>query len=81
MAGAFSNIRERLKKRGHVDYAVLFTTIALVAFGLLMLFSASFYYGQNRFGDGYYYVKRQIVGILIGFVAMFLLSKSTTTAG
>jgi len=74
MADLFSGLKSKLQKRGHVDYAVLFTTIALTAFGLLMLFSASFYYGQNRFGDGYYYVKRQLVGVVIGFVAMFVLA-------
>lgn len=61
-------------RRGHVDYVVLATTVALIAFGLLMMFSASFYYGQNRFGDGYYYIKKQILGIVIGGAAMFLLA-------
>lgn len=61
--------------RGHVDYVVLFTTLALVAFGLLMLFSASFYYGLNRFGDGYYYVRKQLIGIVLGGIAMFFLAR------
>ncbi len=62
-------------KQGRVDYAVLGTTIGLIAFGLLMLFSASFYYGQNRFGDGYYYIEKQLLGIAIGAVAMFFLAR------
>ena len=66
---------EKKQTRGHVDYVVLFTTLSLVAFGLLMLFSASFYYGLNRFGDGYYYVRKQLIGIAIGLVAMFMLSR------
>lgn len=74
MAGFYANIKNKMQKRGHVDYAVLFTTIALTVFGLLMLFSASFYYGQNRFGDGYYYLKRQLVGVVVGLVAMFFLA-------
>ena len=54
MAGFFSRLRERQKKKGHVDYLVLFLTIGIIAFGLVMLFSASFYYGLNRYGDGYH---------------------------
>ena len=62
-------------KQGHVDYVVLGTTIGLIAFGLLMLFSASFYYGQSRFGDGYYYIEKQLIGVAIGGMAMFVLAK------
>ncbi len=75
MAGFFSRLRERQKKKGHVDYLVLFLTIGIIAFGLVMLFSASFYYGLNRYGDGYHYVKRQLLGVLLGGAAMFVLSR------
>lgn len=61
-------------KRGHIDYILLATTLFIIAFGMMMLFSASFYYAQNKFGDGYYYITKQVQGILIGGVLMTLLA-------
>ena len=36
--------------------------------GLVVLFSASYPVGETNFGDGLYYVKRQLIGIVIGLV-------------
>lgn len=64
------------KKHGHVDYWMLCLIIILLAFGMLMMLSASYYYGiANRNGDGYYYVKQQLRGIIAGGVIMFILSR------
>jgi cell division protein FtsW len=47
----------------------------LLAFGLIMLSSASSALGFDRFGDAYYYVKRQIFsgllpGLLLGYIVL-----------
>ena len=39
-----------------------------------MVFSAGFYYAQARYGDEYYFIKRQGIWLLIGFVAMLAAS-------
>jgi cell division protein FtsW len=39
-----------------------------------MLFSASYYYAQKEFGDGLFYVKKQMIGFVIGFVALGFLA-------
>ena len=39
-----------------------------------MVFSAGFYYAQARYGDEYYFIKRQGIWLLIGFVAMIAAS-------
>lgn len=58
-----------------IDFTILFTTIVLVAIGVVMVFSASFYYSDQRWGDSLYFFKRQSLWAVIGFVAMFIASK------
>ncbi|MDD5431017.1 MAG: putative peptidoglycan glycosyltransferase FtsW [Candidatus Pacebacteria bacterium] len=51
------------------DYVMIFSTIILVVFGLVMLASASSYAGQTKFGDSYYYLKHQIFyGLSFGII-------------
>lgn len=55
---------------------ILFATIALVIFGLIILSSAGIVEGQKKFGSAYFYLKEQLLsGILPGLVAMAVLSK------
>ena len=65
------------KAIGHLDYPILITIALLCAFGLVMVFSASYYYAQNTASvgyDGYYYIRKQAVFLAIGFPVMILLS-------
>jgi cell division protein FtsW (lipid II flippase) len=42
----------------------------LCAFGLVMVFSASYYYAQNTASvgyDGYYFIRKQAMYLAIGF--------------
>jgi len=55
------------------DYTLLVLTIVLVLFGIVMVFSASFYVAENSPStnyDGYYYFWKQVSGAAIGLVAM-----------
>ena len=61
-------------KRHGLDYPLLIAVVLLCAFGLLMLFSASYYYAQSYKGDGLYYVRRQLVYMLVGIGVMIGLS-------
>lgn len=65
------------QKRQHVDYAILLTVTLMCAFGLVMVFSASYYYAQNTSStnfDGYFYIRKQAVYLGIGYPVMILLS-------
>lgn len=55
------------QKRGTPDFQLLFLTLLLVGFGLVMVFSASSFYN-----DAFYYTKRQIIAALIGGFLMFI---------
>lgn len=60
-----------------MDYAILLTVTLLCAFGLVMVFSASYYYAQNTAStnyDGYYYIRKQAVYLALGYPTMILLS-------
>ena len=64
-------------KRQHLDFAILLTVTLLCAFGLVMVFSASYYYAMNTSStnyDGYYYIRKQAVYLAIGYPVMIALS-------
>jgi len=59
----------------YFDYTFLLVLIFLVGFGLIMVYSASYYEAMQEFGDSNYYVKKQMTASLIGFVGMFAAYK------
>ena len=52
------------------DLALLFITFALLGIGLVMLYSSSSIMAQERFGDSMYFLKRQILFVLLGLAAL-----------
>ncbi len=58
------------------DKTLLFTVLALLSFGLVMIASAGVIYSQMRFGDGYYFFKHQLFyGVLPGFAVLYFFQK------
>jgi cell division protein FtsW len=47
----------------------------MVIFGLIMVYSSSFIYAQERTGDGFAFIKKQLVFAALGFGAMFTASR------
>ena len=63
----------RLKsKQLHCDSILLTTTIVLVLIGLVMVFSSSGVYAMEKYNDAYYFLKRQVVWVVLGAVVMLL---------
>lgn len=58
--------------RGNVDPVLFFAVLMLVAFGLVMVYSASAVYGAAQTGDSLYYFKRQLIAVIVGVVAMVI---------
>lgn len=69
-----SNGRE--KKIEYFDYTMLFIIIFLVGFGLVMLYSTSYYNALNKMGDSAYYLKRQFMTSMLGFAGMFVMART-----
>ncbi len=61
--------------RSGVDNILLFTVLILLAFGLIMVFSASYADAASRYNDSYYYIKRQSAMVVIGLVFMVIASR------
>lgn len=62
------------------DQILLFAVFILLAFGLVMIASSGVAYSKLRFGDAYYFFKRQLLfGILPGLIVLYLTQKISYT--
>ena len=66
------NILNSLKQ--YFDPLFLFTSIFIITFGLLMLFSASTEIAYTNFNDPFYYIKKQIFFLIISFIFCISIS-------
>ncbi len=57
------------------DPILLVTSLSLVGLGIVMVYSASFVVAGQRFGDPYYFLKKQAVAAGMGVGLMFLISR------
>jgi len=57
------------------DRILLYTTFALLIFGLIMIASAGVAYSKTRFGDSYFFFKRQLLGVSIGLIVLYFTQK------
>src|SRR5512133_1848352 len=70
-------VAKKKRNLGHIDYPIVLMVGLLCAFGLVMVFSASYYYAQNTQSlgyDGYYFIRKQAMYLAIGFPLMLGLS-------
>ena len=52
------------------DYALLIAVVILAAVGTVFIYSASNYSAEAVYGDAYFFVKKQVIGIVLGVAAM-----------
>ena len=58
-----------------LDFILFFSVIALLSFGVIMVYSSSAVSAYVNFNDSYYFFKRQIIWVTLGIIAMlFTLS-------
>lgn len=67
--------RTREKGKPYYDYDLLLVIIFLMCFGLVMLYSSSAYSAQNDYNNDMLFFTRQAIIGIIGFIAMFIVSK------
>jgi len=53
-----------------LDSSLFFTVIALLSFGVIMVYSSSAVSAYVNFNDSYYFFKRQIIWVTVGIIAM-----------
>lgn len=60
--------------KGKADIKLAITTVILVIFGVIMVYSASMYSAQYNYGTKCFFMYKQILGGVLGIAAMILLS-------
>ena len=65
-------------ERGAEAWLLALATAVLVALGAVMVFNTSYFYGQERFGDGYLFIRRHLFAATIGTVLLFAARRVPT---
>ncbi len=73
-AGAARGRQRKIKYYTQYDFMLLFMTIALALFGVLMIYSASSYVAMYKFNNPYRFVKQQLIGMGAGILCMLFVS-------
>lgn len=60
------------KKQG--DILIPLIVILLSSFGVVMIYSASYYQADIQYGDSFYYFKKQLIGLILGLISMIATS-------
>lgn len=68
-------IRLPREERGAVSWGFVGTLAVTLAYGLIMLFSASYSSGYSKYGDIYHFIKPQAIVAVVGFAAMLFMSR------
>lgn len=69
------NLRTILKSRKTGDLSIAIIVAVLVVFGTVMIFSASYYPSSTNYYNPYYYLKRQIIWVIAGTIAMWVCAQ------
>ena len=64
----------KIKQKLKIDYILLSLVLFLVVFGIFVVYSASSYQAEVIYGDKYFFLKKQIVGVLLGFLALLFFT-------
>ncbi|WP_422444220.1 stage V sporulation protein E [Thermoanaerobacterium sp. DL9XJH110] len=59
-----------MKYKKPPDFAILFSTLILLCFGIIMVFSSSSVWALYQHKDSFYFLKRQMAWAFLGFLAM-----------
>ena len=71
-------MEDNQKEYAGYDYALLIPTLLLLCFGLIMAYSASSFLAAHRYGDSYYFLKRQATFCVMGLFCMILAKNIPT---
>ncbi|NLU44303.1 MAG: putative lipid II flippase FtsW, partial [Acholeplasmataceae bacterium] len=63
-----------MRSRKPPDFAILFCSLVLLCIGIIMVFSSSTVQAYYYYKDSLYFLKRQLIWALLGFIAMIYFS-------
>ena len=59
-----------VKNKRHGDFLLLVAVVLLATIGTVFIYSASNYSAKATYGDAFYFVKKQAIGVVLGTAAM-----------
>src|ERR1044072_9458989 len=62
-----------------IDKWMLLAIVCLLALGMTMVWSSSYLYSQERYGDGTYFFRKQLLAMGAGAVALIVCSMVPST--
>lgn len=65
---------KKTQKFDKTIFFVYFLTFSLVVFGCLMVYSASYYTAGVRYGNEYFFLLKQLLGVMLGIFAMIFFT-------
>ena len=68
------SVNSILDKAGHCDFPLIILITILTMIGVVMVFSASYYYSINSTGTPYSYLYKQGFFVVTGFIIMMMMS-------
>lgn len=66
---------KKLKKRRYYDYTLLFLVLTLTCFGLVMIYSVSYYNANKYYCDPTLFLRKQAIFAVAGTILMVIISK------
>lgn len=68
--------KKQIDKGGKAEFdsVIFYTTMLLVFIGIVMVFSASFVQSAFKHNDAYYFLKRNLIFAILGFISMMIIS-------
>ena len=63
------------EKKNSTDIALLISILVLTVIGIVMVYSASFAVAAVKYGDAHFFLKRHLVRVGLGLIALLVLSK------
>jgi len=63
------------RRKGEPDIFLFITVFVLVGIGIAMSYSASAVFSVKTFGDSFYFLKRQILWFVLGFIALLVFQE------
>lgn len=67
-------ILSKKKKFDKTTFFVTFLVFSLVIFGCIMVYSASYYSAGNRYGNEYFFLLKQLMGVVLGVFAFIFFA-------
>ncbi|MCF8018449.1 MAG: FtsW/RodA/SpoVE family cell cycle protein [Vallitaleaceae bacterium] len=61
--------------KGRTDITLVFVVLLLMVFGIVMIYSSSYYSAYAHYGNHNHFFIRQVIWVVIGAVVMFIVSR------